>query len=627
MPDIRTFAVLSPFVGGDYFGALIASVNRAAVEAAHRIVAIQTLNPGAVDAETSGLPDFWQPIARSYLDGVLVLPGAIHPSYAKALRDAGVPVVAIGHELPGAETPAVLVDNRSGVEESVNHLVAHGHERIAFGGELDTFDVRQRYEAYRAALLDNGIDPDPALLVTTSDNMETGGRVLAEKLLAAGMPATAVVLGTDRNAVGLIETLVAAGHDVPGAIAVVGFDDIAEAQFLRPALSTVQQPLDRLARVAYELLTTGWEHRSATTHTVPSVFVTRDSCGCAPKKLQISETDYRAMFQDNVYLDQTLNIQYRLSFELLGRHGRDPLDLSWLGQTPAVGGCLGLWRTADRPAWTDGEVPEREIQIVGAFSASQQMTTAAKETVLAREFPPVDLFALADGAADETVFVVPVRSETHDWGLLAAVGRIQDTTPPGREMMNHSGALLAMALEQDALLRSLQESDERLRQAALHDDLTGLPNRALFAERLGQAWHRSTVDPDHRFALLFLDLDGFKQVNDSLGHATGDQLLVYVARRLNGLLRDGDTAARLGGDEFVILLDGVDLPHGPNQVSDRIWALFVDPVILDGHEIRVGASVGVATSIDGLASPEDVLRHADAAMYDTKLRRKAARAA
>ncbi|BCJ53169.1 hypothetical protein Asp14428_46440 [Actinoplanes sp. NBRC 14428] len=193
--------------------------------------------------------------------------------------------------------------------------------------------------------------------------------------------------------------------------------------------------------------------------------------------------------------------------------------------------------------------------------------------------------------------------------------------------MNHSGALLAMALEQDALLRSLRESDERLRQAALHDDLTGLPNRALFTERLRQAWQRSTADPGHRFALLFLDLDGFKQVNDSLGHATGDQLLVYVARRLHGLLRDGDTAARLGGDEFVILLDGVDLPHGPNHVSERIRTLFVDPILLDGQEIRVGASVGVATSVEGLSSPDDVLRQADAAMYDTKQRRKANRAA
>ena len=626
MPDIRTLAVLSPFVGGDYFGALIAGVNRTAVEAGDRVVAIQTLNPGAVDAETSGVPDFRQPIAWSYLDGVIVLPGAIHPWYAKSLRDAGLPVVAIGHQLPGADASVVLADNRGGVEKGVNHLIEHGHERIAFGGDLDTFDVRERYEAYRASLLEHGIEPDPALLMTSSDNMETGGQVLAEKLLAAGMPATAVVLGTDRNAVGLIGTLAAAGLDVPADLAVLGFDNIPDAQFLRPSLSTVKQPLDRLAQVAYELLTTEDEQRTATTHTVASLFIARDSCGCPPKSLEISEAKYRTMFQDNVYLDQTLNIQYRLSFELLGRHDRDPLDLSWLRQTPAIGGCLGLWREDDHPAGKVGEVPGREIEIVGSFTAGRQ-APAAKGTVRAAEFPPVDLFGLADGAADATVFVVPVRSETQDWGLLAAVGRIQDTTPPGREMMNHSGSLLAMALEQDALLRSLQESDERLRQAALHDDLTGLPNRALFAERLRQAWHRSTVDPDHSFALLFLDLDGFKHVNDSLGHGTGDQLLIYVARRLNDLLREGDTAARLGGDEFVILLDGVELPHGPNHVSDRIRNVFVDPVVLDGHEVRVGASVGVATSIDGLASPEDVLRHADAAMYDTKLRQKAARAA
>jgi diguanylate cyclase (GGDEF)-like protein len=614
VPDTRTVAVLSPFVGGDYYGALIAGVNRAAVAAGGRTIAVQTLDPGSPSADVSGVPDFRQPVAWRHLDGVVVLPGAVDAGYARGLRDAGIAVVQIGHELPGVGSPVVVADNRGGVRDSVHHLVAHGHERIAFGGDLDHFDLRERHEGYRTGLLDHGIEPDPDLLFPTADNHETGGAAIAARLVAAGMPATAIVLGTDRNAIGLVRALADAGYEVPGALAVVGFDDIADARFLRPSLSTVRQPLDRLGRLAYELLGQG-----PGMHVVPSELVVRDSCGCPSQGLRITEDQYRAQFEDTAYLQQTLNIQYRLSIELLGRHGRDPLGLAWLGRTPALGGCLGLWR----PGGPTHTVPERSVEIVGVYDADGPARLAANTVMPVDEFPPAELFALADGVAGQIVFVVPVRSEAHDWGLLAAVSRIQDTTPPGREMMNHSGALLALALEHTALLRSLHESEERLRQAALHDSLTGLPNRALFTDRLRRAWQRSVAEPDHRIALLFLDLDGFKQVNDTLGHAVGDRLLVHVGRRLADLLREGDTAARLGGDEFVVLLDGVDLPHGPRHVSDRIRAAFADPLVLDGHEVHVGVSIGVAVSSDGVTAPEDLLRHADAAMYDAKTQRKA----
>jgi len=159
VPDVRTFAVLSPFVGGDYYGAVIAGVNRAAVAAGDRVIAMQTLDPGSHSADY-GMPDFRQPIAWRYLDGVVAMPGAVSPGYAQALRDIGVPVVLIGHELPGVQCPVVLADNRAGVGDAVRHLVRHGYERIAFGGNLAAFDVRERHEGYLAGLADFGIDPD-----------------------------------------------------------------------------------------------------------------------------------------------------------------------------------------------------------------------------------------------------------------------------------------------------------------------------------------------------------------------------------------------------------------------------------------------------------------------------------
>jgi diguanylate cyclase (GGDEF)-like protein len=326
----------------------------------------------------------------------------------------------------------------------------------------------------------------------------------------------------------------------------------------------------------------------------------------------MSEPQTRGLFAEVRYLQSTLNVQYELGIELLGSHERDCRTLDWMASTPAVGGCLGLWRGGDPPGTTDSR-----IDVVGEFGVGAGPQMSLGSAAVVSEFPPAGLFALADGPAGDIVFVVPVRTASHDWGALAAVGRIQSSTPPGREMMNHSGALLAAALDRDAMVASLRETEERLRGAALHDHLTGLPNRVLLADRLAQAGLRAGRDPGHRFAVLLLDLDGFKAVNDSLGHAAGDLLLVEVARRLTGLVRQSDTVARLGGDEFVVLLDGF-AADGHHRVREAITAAITEPFFIDGREVGVGLSIGVALSTDAQADPDYLLREADAAMYREK---------
>jgi diguanylate cyclase (GGDEF)-like protein len=140
----------------------------------------------------------------------------------------------------------------------------------------------------------------------------------------------------------------------------------------------------------------------------------------------------------------------------------------------------------------------------------------------------------------------------------------------------------------------------------------------LLADRLEQAGLRAARQTGYRFAVLLLDLDGFKAVNDSLGHAVGDLLLIEVAKRLTRILRKSDTAARLGGDEFVVLLDGITKAGGQQVVSDAITAALTAPFDIDGREVEVGLSIGVALSTDDSADPDHLLREADAAMYRAK---------
>ncbi|MBD2095914.1 EAL domain-containing protein [Trichocoleus sp. FACHB-591] len=158
---------------------------------------------------------------------------------------------------------------------------------------------------------------------------------------------------------------------------------------------------------------------------------------------------------------------------------------------------------------------------------------------------------------------------------------------------------------------------------AYHDALTGLPNRVLFMDRLKQAIARTKRRSNYAFAVLFLDLDRFKVINDSLGHLVGDQLLVTIAQRLASCLDPAHTIARLGGDEFTILLDPIAAPNDAATVAEQIHQALQLPFNLDGYEVFTTVSIGIALSATGYNQPEDVLRDADAALYQAKEQGKA----
>ncbi len=177
--------------------------------------------------------------------------------------------------------------------------------------------------------------------------------------------------------------------------------------------------------------------------------------------------------------------------------------------------------------------------------------------------------------------------------------------------------------ERDVLqaeLEAAHRTRDVLRNLAYHDDLTGLPNRSLLNDRLGVAIAHAERQASH-LALLFLDLDEFKAVNDSLGHGCGDRLLVKVARRVRSSIRAGDTVARLGGDEFIVLLDGVTGPEDAARVAAKVLDAVRAPFRLDGHDIRVGASVGVSVYPRDGIFPDELVKSADAAMYRDKQRK------
>jgi diguanylate cyclase (GGDEF)-like protein len=184
-------------------------------------------------------------------------------------------------------------------------------------------------------------------------------------------------------------------------------------------------------------------------------------------------------------------------------------------------------------------------------------------------------------------------------------------------LMDVANSLVAeLELSSDVLAK--RATQEHLLYSTLHDALTGLPNRSLLVERIRHAMRRTSRHPEDIFAVLFLDLDRFKEVNDNLGHFAGDELLRAVARRLEACLRPEDTVARLSGDEFAILLESIAEISDAGRVAERIEEALSFPINLGGAEITTSASMGIVTSSLAQDQPEQLLRSADMAMYRAK---------
>ncbi|MFI5894150.1 diguanylate cyclase domain-containing protein [Actinoplanes sp. NPDC051513] len=707
MRDAGAIGVLAPFVGGTYYGSLVAGVGAAAQSYGRRLIAIQTLDAAAELAVNGGDPAFDAAVSWEHVSGFVVLADAVRPDYLVRLARAGKPVVLVGHTVDGLGLPAVLPDNSAGMRAVVTHLVRdHGCRRIAFTGNLAATDIRERYDAYAEVLDAYGLEP--GVFLPALNNVESGIAWNAEELLRHGRP-DALVAATDRNAFTALRVLAAAGVRCPDDILLTGFDNLDEASLLRPELATVRQPLEAMSHRAVDLLIgqLGGKDVPPGPYLLPTRFVARSSCGCtsfAERLPELAEQDgrrrlgrrlagvlpaaeadaaargvqaaehaamvtadallaaatgdssriglavnelqdllatgptletlrvisravqeyadglpiddapaatrvghgvqavmsslgrahSRAQLADKLHLRSLISINYTLSMAMLHRRDVEPRDPSWLGLTPATAGSIAL------------RGPDGELVRTPGWRRYPGTPIPAGPTTIA-SFPPVELLDAAEPG--ETVFVVRAKVGDSDRGWLALVDVVENRVEDGREMVNQCAALLTVALD-------LRDHEEQLLREAQSDRLTGLPNRSSFVAAL-----EDQLTYDRPAVVLFLDLDGFKHVNDSLGHHTGDRLLAGVADRLRQCLRAGDLAARFGGDEFLVLLD--DIAPGPelDEVVGRIHDTICAPYVLGEQVVRVGVSIGSAVCVAG-ATAQHLLHEADLSMYDVKAARR-----
>jgi diguanylate cyclase (GGDEF)-like protein len=619
--------VLSPFLGGWYFGGVLEGIARVAADAGAAVVAVQTLDAGTDQLELIEPPHPPHPLAWEHAAGFVVIVNAASDKYLREIQATGRPVVVVSHDFTDLDCPTVFPDNRIGVRAAVEHLIQHGHRRIAFAGFMGALDQRERYETYRETLTAHGITPDPGLIFEAEDNQQAGGEGAARAMLAAGLPSTAVLAGTDHNAVGMIRVLAAAGRRLPEDQAIIGFDDLTDASFTEPRLTTIRQSLFQVGTTAAEALLSaiGGTGGPPIRHDVATQLVVRESCGCPAPEFPGSEHDAvrtpetlraegRSQYRERIRLQRSLSSQYDISLDLLRSHEEDPRRLGWLRRTSARAGCLGLW--TETPTAGD-----QMLNIVGHYDRAPAAPAGPLPPVSASGFPPPAILDAARAEPGSLTFVVPVRVGSRDWGLLATVDHVDLQAATGREPINQWAALLTVALDYQAVLRTLREQEEQLRVSALYDHLTGLPNRANFLQLLS-----ASIAPGSEqrtgVAVLFVDLDGFKLINDTFGHAVGDRVLVEVAERLRTGLGDKGTAGRFGGDEFLVLLDALDDEHTAVTIAQRLAASLNRPHRLAGKQLTVTASIGIALTGRTLVADADALvRDADTAMYWAKSRR------
>ena len=271
MPRPATIGVLSPYLGGTFFSRVLEGIEHRVQRYGHRMVVIRSFT------EQPHSPT----LAWEQVDGWIVLPLTVG---IERIVAAGKPLVTVSWRVPWANCPTVIADNHAGVRLSVQHLIEHGHTRIGFCGYIDNEEIRERYNIYRETLAEAGLSADPNLLFECSNTMPNGGQEAADALIARGMPCTAILTGTDMNALGLMQALQSAGYRIPEDVAVIGFDDVTETQFADPPLTTVRQRIDALGSEAAELLIDMLEGRpvSPTLHTIPTQLIKRVSCGCNP---------------------------------------------------------------------------------------------------------------------------------------------------------------------------------------------------------------------------------------------------------------------------------------------------------------------------------------------------------
>lgn len=593
--------VLTPYVDGEYFTRILMSLHHVIKKNYSQMIVIQTTwNHSEVMHE---------PVSACHVDAWILISRPGGEAALRKLEQSGKPIVSMSHPQRLIRCSSVFIDNRSGSKEAVLHLIEHGHRNIAFFGMMQQYDINERHEGYKDALSEQGI-PYNENLVFSKENIAD--------LLHKTDNYTAVMAATDIIAIEMIDALKEKGLRVPGDIAVIGFDDIQQASVYTTSLTTVRQPYEELTSITGEMLfkllrgkpLSDCSNESLNEHSIkiPVQLVKRTSCGCSADPMHTREDieQYKETTSKLLYdLYRTKKDNYAMVNGLIKTITDEKIDVSSLFGDKFHWGCLALWASKSSRL--------SQLVIDQVFSKKGDALPELGQNYEVDKFPPLEFLPGSTGSGGSDFIIIhPIVTENHEWGFLAVIGPLDTTMSRffASEFVRHRYTILAAGLERISLFN-------RIRALAEHDALTELPNRLLFQERL-QLCIDQTDQNKQKLAILLIDLDRFKHVNDTLGHPSGDILLKHVAARLTNSVRDSDTIARLGGDEFIILLSPIMYYQEINVITNRVMEQISQPFMIENQEMYISASIGVSLYPDHTKDRDKLIKYADMAMYKAK---------
>lgn len=725
MSSIKTIGLLSPFLSGYYFSDITSSIQGTVQSHGARLIAIRSAGK-----------NFDSPIALDHVDGWIVLLDAVTDDYLQFLhRDVNKPIVTIAKDITSLHINGQMAfcDNEGGIKQAVYHLVEHGHRSIGFIGYMQLDDMRFRLKGYREALDHHQIEFNPNYVIDPEDYGIMGGRRAADRIVQAGFPFRAAIVGTDLNAVGILERLTELGYKVPEDFAIIGFDNAIVSKTSHPRLSTVDQNIYRLGESAVNLLFDQFNSSpcKANPYLVECELIIRASCGCIEENKVQRASLLKDPYISQSQLDKKNEFDHEFSKFIMNYKFETLKDLSWVLAPFFQWGCLGIWNKE-----TEG-LPQLNISQFYHFQKNYELTNVMN--VEMENFPPDELHAYdSQIEKSDIIYMIPYRTDGNHWCVLAmgasfhalfkrnsaqdsmvhyldmianalerqslleevrqqglkfqsiaeqleVVSRtsndgiwdwdlIQNAVQWNQRFYNLLGAMTPVSLEdivhpsdyvlyRDSLLAHLEQqvpfkieirllkqdgdyvwviaagealynaagkpvrmigsvrdisdrkrSEALMQHLAYHDSLTGLSNRLRFYELINAAVKQR---PEAHFAILFLDLDRFKKINDSYGHQMGDRLLEYVAAQLISLVKNREHIARFGGDEFVLFCP-YQQRNEIEALAEAILLLLAIPMVFEAVQIGITTSVGISLyPLDG-QDPDTLIKKADIAMFKAK---------
>jgi len=433
--------LLTPIVDGFYFGGLIGSISDFYKNLDTRLFVMQTSKYTATNRFIYNYP-----VALDYMDGWIILPQAVLPEYLDVLCQTGKPVTMISREINNSACQFILPDNVGGMSSCIEHLIDHGHKRIAFVGWLGDFDVSQRFEGYKNALQNRGIKYSPELVFSIDNCVQSGGYEAANQILESGIKCTAIAAGCDFNALGVIQKLQEAGYRIPSDMAVVGFDNTNVGENSDPALTSVDQNILSIGKTAAKALYRRVKDPESGLETiyVKTNVVARQSCGC--KKAE--EATYSYLSDDTVtkqktieFLSDVIQSSFGIGNSLIKSSSDEIKSLSWIQSAGFHWACLGLF---DK---------QKKLTVERLLGDKGSDTLPLGIHYPMEAFPPLYYLPESTTSDDgDIVWLHPICTESHEWGILALVGPfIKTKLNVNFDTMTHLFDLLSFALELEAL--------------------------------------------------------------------------------------------------------------------------------------------------------------------------------